>query len=138
MYNSQDIASRIKSTAKKQGKPLGDILTASGLSKNTVAKINKGTDVLTLNFAKIADELDCSIDYLLGRADLPDAIHPTDTNTRDGTIDYITTSSKAETSLLIEFRSLNKQGQDYILQTMDMVKDKYKKSNSVSRMEEIG
>ena len=28
--------------------------------------------MLTLNFAKIADSLDCSVDYLLGRTDNPE------------------------------------------------------------------
>ena len=42
-----------------------------------------------------------------------------------------------EELLLSDFRTLNEQGQDYILQTMDMVKDKYKKSNLLSDMEEI-
>ena len=37
--------------------------------KNTVSKIRQGKDILTLNFAKIADALGCSVDYLLGRTD---------------------------------------------------------------------
>jgi DNA-binding Xre family transcriptional regulator len=43
------------------------------LGKNTVAKMSNGTDILTQNFAKIADYLDCSVDYLLGRTDNPDS-----------------------------------------------------------------
>lgn len=75
MYNSQKIANRIKLRAKQQGKSLGEVLTACELGKNTVSKISKGTDILTLNFAKIADQLDCSIDYLLGRTDNPNINH---------------------------------------------------------------
>lgn len=75
MYNSQDIATRIKLRAKQQGKTLGEVLVACELGINTVSKISKGTDILTLNFAKIADQLDCSIDYLLGRTETPDIIH---------------------------------------------------------------
>lgn len=67
VYNSQEIADRIKLMAKQKQKPLGEVLSACELGKNTVSKISKGTDILTLNFAKIADYLDCSIDYLLGR-----------------------------------------------------------------------
>lgn len=67
MYNSQEIANRIKLLSKQQGKSLSEVLTACNLGVNTVAKINKGADILTLNFAKIADYLDCSVDYLLGR-----------------------------------------------------------------------
>jgi len=71
MYNSQNIASRIKATAKSRGKPLGTVLSECGLGKNTISKIGNGTDILTLNFAKIADCLNCSVDYLLGRTDEP-------------------------------------------------------------------
>lgn len=67
MYNSQEIANRIKSRAKLQGRALGEMLSACELGVNTVSKIGKGTDILTLNFAKIADYLDCPVDYLLGR-----------------------------------------------------------------------
>lgn len=72
VYNSQKIAERIKLRAKQQNKTLGEVLTTCALGKNTVSKISMGTDILTLNFAKIADCLDCSVDYLLGRTDNPD------------------------------------------------------------------
>lgn len=72
MYNSQEIANRIKQRAKCQGKALGEVLSSCALGKNTVSKISAGTDILTLNFAKIADYLDCSVDYLLGRTDNPE------------------------------------------------------------------
>lgn len=72
MYDSQKIASRIKLRAKQQGKSLREVLTTCELGINTVSKISKGTDILTLNFAKIADYLDCSVDYLLGRTDNPE------------------------------------------------------------------
>lgn len=48
------------------------------------------------------------------------------------------TLTPKEEVLVSDFRTLNDQGQDYILQTMDMVKDKYKKSADVSGMEKIG
>lgn len=48
-----------------------EVLVDCGLGINTVSKISNGTDILTLNFAKIADYLDCSVDYLLGRTDDP-------------------------------------------------------------------
>lgn len=46
--------------------------------------------------------------------------------------------SNKEKKLISDFRELNSQGQDYILQTMDLVKDKYKKCDSVSELENIG
>ena len=72
MYNSQEIANRIKIRAKAQGKSIGEVLSACGLGINTISKMAKGTDILTQNFAKLADCLDCSVDYLLGRTDNPE------------------------------------------------------------------
>lgn len=72
MYNSQEIAVRIKLRAKQQGKPIGGVLSECGLGVNTVSKMSKGADILTLNFARIADCLNCSVDYLLGRTDNPE------------------------------------------------------------------
>lgn len=46
--------------------------------------------------------------------------------------------SDKEKKLISDFRELNSQGQDYILQTMDLVKDKYKKCDSVSELENLG
>ncbi len=71
VYNSQDIANRIKSAAKDRNSSVLELLSECKLGKNTIYKISKGTDILTLNFAKIADYLDCSIDYLVGRTDNP-------------------------------------------------------------------
>ena len=42
-----------------------------------------------------------------------------------------------EELLLKWYRSMNKDGKDYILQTLDMAKERYKKGASVSAMENI-
>ena len=72
MYNSQEIANRIKLRAKEKGCSISTVLSSCELGKNTVSKIGQGNDILTLNFAKIADYLDCSDDYHLGRTDNPE------------------------------------------------------------------
>lgn len=72
MYNSQFIAERIKSYAAEKNISQRKLLAECGLGINTIAKISSGNDILTLNFAKIADYLDVSIDYLLGRTDKPE------------------------------------------------------------------
>ena len=74
MYNSQEIANRIKTLSKQKNISVNQLLLECGLGKNTVAKLSSGTDILTQNFAKIADYLNCSVDYLLGRTDYPDII----------------------------------------------------------------
>ena len=72
MYNSQDISKRIKERAQQQGIALGQMLSSCELGINTISKMAKGTDILTQNFARIADYLACSVDYLLGRTDNPE------------------------------------------------------------------
>lgn len=67
MYDSSEIAARIKEMAKSQGKPIGTVLSECGLGVNTVSKLSNGTDLQSKNLAKIADNLGCSVDYLLGR-----------------------------------------------------------------------
>ena len=72
MYDSYQIALRIKSRAKQKGIKIGVMLAECELGINTISKMGRGTDILTHNFAKIADYLDCSVDYLLGRTDNPE------------------------------------------------------------------
>lgn len=70
MYNSQDTATRIRTRAKQLNITINQLLYNCNLGKNTVTKISNGTDILTQNFMKIANELNCSIDYLVGRTDI--------------------------------------------------------------------
>lgn len=45
----------------------------TGISQGLMAEYNRGEKVPTVNnLIKIADYLDCSIDYLLGRTDVPE------------------------------------------------------------------
>lgn len=71
LYNSSDIANRIKLQAKKKNIKIKDLLTVCELGINTVSKMSNGTDIYSKNLAKIADSLECSVDYLLGRTDNP-------------------------------------------------------------------
>lgn len=44
------------------------------LGVNTVTKMANGTDIFSQNLTKIADYLNVSVDYLLGRTDEPQAV----------------------------------------------------------------
>ena len=72
MYHSQEIAARIKSTAKSKGISLKVMLSECELGINTISQMSKGNDMLSKNLAKIADYLGCSVDYLLCRTDNPE------------------------------------------------------------------
>ena len=50
------------------------MLSECGLSKNAISSmLSGGSTPKSENLAKIADYLDCSIDYLMGRTDNPDS-----------------------------------------------------------------
>lgn len=71
MYNLQSIAARIKEQARSQKIAMKDMLTACDLGINAVSQMAQGRNMSSTNLAKIADYLDCSVDYLLGRTDNP-------------------------------------------------------------------
>ena len=66
MYNSNDIANKIKETAKAQGVSVKAMLSSTNLGVNTLQHMKTSipkSDTLAL----IADYLNVSVDYLLGR-----------------------------------------------------------------------
>lgn len=71
MQNSQETASRIKLQAKLQKVVLKDMLQSLDLGINTISDISCGKEVSYITFAKIAEYLNCSADYFLGRTDDP-------------------------------------------------------------------
>ena len=73
MYNTQEIATRIKLLAKSKGIPLKDMLSDLQMGINVIAHLSKGQQISYLAFCKFADYLDCSVDYLLGRTEDPAA-----------------------------------------------------------------
>ena len=70
-YISSEIAERIKLIAKSKGLTVSTVLKEVNLGRNTMANF-KASMPKADNLAKIADYLDCSIDYLMGRTDDPD------------------------------------------------------------------
>ena len=72
LYNSSDVASRIKSCAKLKNIVLKDLLATCGLGSNTFSHMLHGRALASDSLALIADQLDCSVDYLLGRTDNPE------------------------------------------------------------------
>ena len=72
MYNHQEIAERIKSRAKTQKIAMKTMLSDLELGINLISHLAKGQNITALNLARIADYLDCSVDFLLGRTDKPE------------------------------------------------------------------
>lgn len=71
MYNSSNVAERIKATAKMRNASVKELLENVGLGFNTMSNMKKSMPKAD-NLARIADYLNCSVDYLLGRTDNPE------------------------------------------------------------------
>lgn len=75
MKSSQELAISIKEIAKAKKITIKKMLSDCGLSVNTLSSMQSGGYFPRLEaIAKIADYLDCSIDYLLGRNAFGDSI----------------------------------------------------------------
>ncbi|MBQ5851734.1 MAG: helix-turn-helix transcriptional regulator [Lachnospiraceae bacterium] len=74
MNSSQEIATTIKSLAKSNKITIGNMLHECELSINTLSSMQSGGYYPRLEaLTKIADYLDCSVDYLLGRTENPNS-----------------------------------------------------------------
>ncbi|MCM1276038.1 MAG: helix-turn-helix domain-containing protein [Lachnospiraceae bacterium] len=72
MYDITKVAETIKSTAKQRGYTIKALLEKCSLGKDTINTMSRrGSWIQADSLAKIADCLDVSVDYLLGRADYP-------------------------------------------------------------------
>lgn len=73
MYETSKTVERIKFIAKQKGITIKTMLEDCNLSKNALSSmLSRGSWLQSNNLAKIADYLDCSVDYLLGRTDVPE------------------------------------------------------------------
>lgn len=72
MENAQ-IANRIKLMCMKQKKTISQLLLDCGISKSLIYDMEKREQSPSCDkMSRIADYLDCSVDYLLGRTDNPE------------------------------------------------------------------
>ena len=69
MYNAQNLTEKIKKEAKNKNVLIRDMLTECGLSINAISQITDKKGLSSFSLAAIADYLDCSVDYLLGRTE---------------------------------------------------------------------
>ena len=71
MYNSQYVAETINNVSKSKNITIKKLLEDVGLGFNTMSNMKTSMPKAD-NLARIADYLDCSVDYLLGRTDNPE------------------------------------------------------------------
>lgn len=71
MYTAQMTKERVKSLCKNKKINMEQMLIECSLGVNAIRQINDTKGMASFSLAKIADYLDCSVDYLLGRTDNP-------------------------------------------------------------------
>lgn len=81
LYNSPDVAKKIKVYSKIKKVSLKCILKYCNLGQNTFSHMLHGKVIAFDSLAKIADYLDCSVDYLLGRTEDPNSHKTANTET---------------------------------------------------------
>ena len=73
-YKSNDVAIRIKEILKNRNIKQKEMYNTLGISDRTLDNYKTSMPKAD-NLAKIADYLDCSVDYLLGRTDIHHVAH---------------------------------------------------------------
>ncbi len=72
MYNLQIIEERIMSIANELGLSKNKLLINANLNKSIFDNMKKGQIPSVEKIHILADYLDCSVDYLIGRTDIPE------------------------------------------------------------------
>lgn len=73
LYNSHNLAISIKNIAKKKNIIIKNMLSDLSLGSNTMSAMYHGKAIAFDSLALIADYLDVSVDFLLGRTSNPDS-----------------------------------------------------------------
>lgn len=71
MYIAQTVKDRIKFLCKRKKIDMETMLVECSLGVNSIRQITDTKGMASFSLAKIADYLNCSVDYLLGRTDEP-------------------------------------------------------------------
>lgn len=76
MNNAQEIAKIIRLETSNKNILISKMLNDIGLGRNSMANLDNGSMLRADSLGKIADYLDVSVDYLLGREETPSANNP--------------------------------------------------------------
>lgn len=76
MYDTHNVAGRIKDKLSEKNISGAQMLSDLSMGVNALYQFEKGRVMSCFALAAIADYLDVSVDYLLGRADTPEINRP--------------------------------------------------------------
>lgn len=105
-YMCTDVYMRVKNEIEKQGMKLSPACTEMGLSKNAIANFRVSMPKAD-TLAMIADFLDVSVDYLLGRHQAVTAVAPADDVSR----------------LVAIYKKLSPEKQEFLMKQAEMYLD---------------
>lgn len=71
LYTAQTTIDRVQKQIKSKDLIQKAVLEKCGINENTLKKMTDNKGISSFSLAKISDELDCSVDYLLGRTENP-------------------------------------------------------------------
>lgn len=131
MQATQITAERIKKQAKTKGVSAKKVLEICELGPNTITKMANGSDIVSQSLRKIADYLDCSVDYLLGRVDAPNSTysinnHNTTVNGTQANVINNTATEKTDSITKQFFKKFETLSFEEKIDTMQYVNEKYK------------
>lgn len=113
MYEPCEVATKIKKIAKENNVVIKDMMQYCGIGINTMSALYHGKVIAFDSLAKIADYLNVSVDYLLGRVNVPQVKSSDDAEILN-MIQQLSLTDKAEIILIlkekIEKASSNKKG----------------------------
>ena len=119
MYNSSDVADRIKIIAKSKDISVTQLLLNVGLGFNTMSNMKTSMPKAD-NLAKIADYLNVSVDYLLGRTDIENSNIATPNSPTVPTLEL----NENESELLRIYRSLSVRSKNELMTAAYDIEDK--------------
>lgn len=120
----ENFGNNLKNVRNKLNVSQEQLQKMSGISQAAISKLELGKSSATIYTAqKLADALKVSIYDLIGEPAPP--APPV----------YDTPLTETERQLISDFRTLNRQGREMILQQMDMVKKIYGQPDSIPMVE---
>lgn len=131
MYNSQETALRIKNIAKSKKISIAELQENCGLGKNAINQLSDSQEGMkSKNIYMIADYLNVSVDYLLGRTEEPTSKAINNSYNKNGnnsvqTVGGTSEFSKRDVEILQKINSLDfKEYVDVINYINEIIKNK--------------